>query len=282
MCIAVLNKTGIIQKDTFDIMYENNTDGIGFAFADGTNVQIYKTLKDVDKLYEQYATKRKNNKYPFLIHARIKTHGKTDLQNVHPFLVFKDMALIHNGIVDAPNVEPSKSDTWHLVQWIRCLKNPYNIFVDGSMESAWMDVMVGSYNKVAVLRGNGQYKIFGEKLGHWNKKNWYSNNTYKQYGVYDRGGKSYSYNPSNSTCDVDDVRTTMYATMFEDEPYVHSSNKKTNVSEYDMKIAILYAFGHKPYTMNYTERDAIINEYKKDFKTTLKELYEEINAWSEL
>ena len=253
MCIAVVNKTSLISLETFKTMFENNPDGIGFSYADGKKVHIFKTLKDVDSLYKSYETERLRNKSTFLIHSRIKTHGATDLSNCHPFFITDKMSLIHNGMVDAPLILKGKSDTFHLVEFLKSLKTPENLFNPISIEAAWLSTL-SEGSKVCILHADGRYAIFGESLGHWAGDNWFSNKSYEE--------STFTY------CRYDSLED--YSDWISD----------TFISAYEKRNSILKYFGYKPLNMKITERIKLVDELCEEFELDMHSMYEDINLES--
>jgi predicted glutamine amidotransferase len=192
MCIAIVNRTGTLPLETFTASYKNNPDGIGIAFTDGDEVRTIRTMDKPEALHARYVEIRKANPHPILIHARIGTHGSKDLGNVHPFKVNNGTALIHNGIVDAPNYRPDRSDTWHLVDLLRMMHRPADLFDKTTPAHQWLKELAG-YSKIALLNAQGETVIIGEEKGTWLDGTWYSNGTYKASCAYiDRGGLSYA------------------------------------------------------------------------------------------
>jgi hypothetical protein len=191
MCIAIVNRIGTLPLETFKASFKNNPDGIGIAYTDGQEVRTVKTMDKPEALYERYCQIRETNPHPILVHARIGTHGVKDLENAHPFRVTKDIALIHNGIVSAPTYRPDRSDTWHLVDLIKMMQKPTQIFDATTNAHQWLKELAG-YSKIALLNAQGETVIIGEDKGTWIDGTWYSNGTYKESCTYiDKGGRSY-------------------------------------------------------------------------------------------
>jgi predicted glutamine amidotransferase len=206
MCIAIVNKSGTLPLETFTASFKNNPDGIGIAFTDGDEVRTIRTMDKPDQLHTRYLEIRETNPHPILIHARIGTHGSKDLGNVHPFKVNKETALIHNGIVDAPNYRPDRSDTWHLVDLLKMMHRPADLFDKTAPAHQWLKELAG-YSKIALLNAQGETVIIGEDKGTWLDGTWYSNGTYKESCSYiDKGGRS-------------------YASLWEDEQYSYFGTK---------------------------------------------------------
>jgi glutamine amidotransferase len=193
MCIAILNVTGILPKESIINSWENNYHGAGFAYSDGTRIVIHKEDKDKDAFYKAYAKHRKKNvDAKFLIHFRISTHGTITKDNLHPFLINKDVALIHNGMVDFFDHKASdkRSDTRYLCEEFLA-KMPKGWHLSEGVHKFISEV--GGYSKFVLLDIDNNHAIINEQSGHWFEDNWYSNNSYKTVSNYiDYGGKQVS------------------------------------------------------------------------------------------
>lgn len=190
MCIAILNKVGTLPKEYIQNSWDNNYHGAGLAFSDGTRIVTYKTDTNADNFYKKYKKYRKQYPdVPFLLHFRISTHGTISVDNLHPFVINDNVALIHNGMVDLTDHSKTdhRSDTRYLCEEI--LAN----MPDGWHRSSGVHKLigeVGGWSKFVLLDIDHNYSIIGEDAGHWADDNWYSNNSYKQVNRYvDYGGK---------------------------------------------------------------------------------------------
>ena len=98
MCIAIYKPKDVtISKAALQRCFVANPDGAGFMFAEDNQLHTYKgyfSFKNFYKAYQKHETKQA------LVHFRIKTHGKTNKQNCHPFLVNDRLGFIHNGIIN--------------------------------------------------------------------------------------------------------------------------------------------------------------------------------------
>lgn len=186
MCIAILAPAGIIvSDDKLRNSYENNSDGMGFAYisTDYVEVKRLKIVKTMD--YDTFLRKYKravlnNPESPFLIHFRIATHGTVDKFNCHPFKINKRMAFIHNGVISGIGVDKVKSDT--------------QVFNDNFLKTlpkGWetnkaCKILIEKFifnSKIVTLNIDGTTEIYNESSGHWKDGCWFSNNSYS----YTRG-----------------------------------------------------------------------------------------------
>jgi len=193
MCIAILNLSGIVPDLHIENSFQNNYDGAGMAWIESGKIKTYKTMNDLTEFMQTYKKIRKFNALPILLHFRISTHGKTNILNVHPFLIGDKMAMIHNGMIDFPLINKDLSDTHNFAMMLSRLSEPDQIMNPSSFESRYIQDICGNHSKMVFLSSDGEYQIINENKGHWIGDTWYSNSTYKDYGLYDFGGKSFPY-----------------------------------------------------------------------------------------
>lgn len=176
MCLAIVNKKGILPKEYFVETAKANNHGFGIGFAYNGQLFEYKELTDIHHFYHAYKSLRKDySNTTFLIHFRMATHGSKGMKNVHPFFIDGKYAIIHNGIID---IKPTgdDSDTAAFAKLLEGLPNGWvqNYAIRQLIESA-----IG-YSKIALLDTDGHVTLFNGSLGHWDKhrNNWYSNRSY--------------------------------------------------------------------------------------------------------
>jgi hypothetical protein len=190
MCIAILNKSGLIPQEHIVNSFENNYDGSGLAWIESGKINTYKTLDDIDTYISTYEKIRNANKLPILLHFRISTHGEVNIKNVHPFMIGNDITMVHNGIIDFPLLNPKYSDTHNFSRFLSNYSSLNSIFIPDSILSKYIESLCKKSSKMVFLNKYGKYRIFNEDLGHWNGESWYSNDTYTNHGLYDFGGSS--------------------------------------------------------------------------------------------
>jgi predicted glutamine amidotransferase len=204
MCIAIFNKSSVLSYDTIRNSFENNNDGAGLLYIENGALQVFKESTSLKRFWKKYKAIRENNALPMLLHFRIGTHGNFADYNLHPFLVNSQIGFVHNGVIRITETDARYSDTNHFNRLVlQTMKTPARIFKDGTSEAALVSHFCAHNSKLIFLNAAGDYRIFNEAQGHWDKVgNWYSNNTYTACNYRDFGGqrvvsksvgRSYSY-----------------------------------------------------------------------------------------
>lgn len=192
MCLLILQPSGTEIPDEYLLEgFQSNNDGAGFAWADGQRCwsrKGYFNAKDFLRDYKEIAGKG----MPILVHFRMATHGSEDHVNCHPFDAGGGWYMGHNGILTI-KVIGTESDTAAFARTIRpVLERDSDILRVPAMQEM-LEQRIGSANKLAFLRYDGEYVIVNESAGHWEKGVWFSNHSYLKtgFGCY-RGGSGYS------------------------------------------------------------------------------------------
>lgn len=181
MCIAISKPQGFtLTDDTLQECWTRNPDGAGFMYTNNNQLQIVKglmTFAEFKLAYEPHQEKA------CVLHFRIKTHGKTNPENTHPFLVDKGLGMVHNGILNTVDTtsDQTMSDTWHFVtthlhRFRRDNKRFY-------LNPLYKDIIESyiSYSKLIFMDNQGNVEIFNESKGVWDSGCWFSNTSYKTY-----------------------------------------------------------------------------------------------------
>jgi hypothetical protein len=120
---------------------------------------------------------RKIGAAPCTIHFRFATHGAINLNMTHPFIhPAGRYALMHNGIISTPVRDDSKSDTWHFahdVLWPILDAQPESF--GSEYLGALLGSIVGSYNKLVILRDDGATMTVNREAGMEWEGLWLSN-----------------------------------------------------------------------------------------------------------
>ena len=183
-------------------MWDNNSDGSGFAYYENGLVKVEKGWFDFEKCYARIKELDETiglTDRSFVFHARISTSSTIDKTSTHPFQITDDVkqfaktnyetnaCMFHNGILK--NYEPKQpsklSDTMCFVRdYIHRLYTMNKGFLNDELVLQAIDYEIGS-SKLAFITSDDTVVTVGkyttEKDG-----NMYSNSTY-----------SYSYNSSS-------------------------------------------------------------------------------------
>jgi len=179
MCIAIYKPEGkVIPYATLKECYDSNPDGAGFMYAEDKVLHIQKgffSLKSFYKAYKEHEHKQT------VLHFRIKTHGKIDATNCHPFAVNNSIGFVHNGVISGFG-DADHSDTIGFNNGVlQPLVNKWgnlSLFQDPIKDL--IESRIG-YSKLIFLDRHGNHHIFGEKKGEWDDGIWYSNTSYQPY-----------------------------------------------------------------------------------------------------
>lgn len=177
MCIAIYKPADVtINKETLAQCFKSNPDGAGFMYTENKELHMQKgffTFNDFWNAYEPHKEKQA------AIHFRIKTHGKIDTDNCHPFMINKSLGFIHNGVISGFGLT-DKSDTYHFNDEIlKPLVHKYgnNILTNPSIKFL-IESKIG-YSKFVMLDRHGNHTLFNEDKGVWDGEVWFSNTSYK-------------------------------------------------------------------------------------------------------
>jgi hypothetical protein len=266
MCIAILNIKNTIKREYIFNSYENNYHGAGFAYSDGSKLNVYKTDKGATAFYKAYkAARKKNPDVPFLLHFRISTHGTITKDNLHPFVINDKVAFIHNGMVDLKGhtYHDHRSDTRFLCEEFLA-KLP-----DGWQHSEGVHNFleeIGGWSKFVMLDVDHNWSIVNEHDGHWYQDNWYSNTSYKSYSSkINYGGKMVDRSTVN---DAYSTNSKSYEKAWADWGTSSSANKKQDeVLSLSTKVENkLHDIGFMPksgYAYNAIMGERVIESYEQ-------------------
>lgn len=182
MCLAIYCPAGkTVSTDHLLEAYRNNPHGAGFSFFDQKGKVQTRRFMKFDEFLDSYenAKEKYGDKSPFSIHFRYATHGKTDVNNVHPFMYGGNTSVIHNGILPAIIDDPDMSDTASFVEnYLAALPREW-------YDNEYLFQMVEEYcagSKLVILTANPRAEycayIVNEGSGHWAEGVWYSNSSY--------------------------------------------------------------------------------------------------------
>ena len=179
MCIAIYKpEDKVLSLATLKECYTFNPDGAGFMYAENKKLHIEKGFFSFQSFYDAF---KKHESKQAVIHFRIKTHGKIDTTNCHPFAVNNAIGFVHNGIISGFG-DANHSDTIGFNQSIlQPLVSKWGNLA--LFQDPIIDLIEGriGYSKLVFLDRHGNHKIMNEHKGTWDDGVWYSNNSYKPY-----------------------------------------------------------------------------------------------------
>ena len=147
-------------------------------YAENKKLHIEKGFFSFQSFYDAF---KKHESKQAVIHFRIKTHGKIDTTNCHPFAVNNAIGFVHNGIISGFG-DANHSDTIGFNQSIlQPLVSKWGNLA--LFQDPIIDLIEGriGYSKLVFLDRHGNHKIMNEHKGTWDDGVWYSNNSYKPY-----------------------------------------------------------------------------------------------------
>ena len=182
MCIAIVKPPHIdLEEKLLKQCSENNPDGCGFAYVNSEgNLQIEKTMEFEEFLRLYISAMEDNPDSHFLIHFRLATHGKKDVENCHPFWIDENRVMMHNGTIHKctpsyKDKEETRSDTQIFNDMI--LKNLPLGWEESCGISELIEDFIGM-SKVVVMDSDQNITFFNEQEGHWENDCWFSNYSY--------------------------------------------------------------------------------------------------------
>lgn len=247
MCIIAIKDKGIDypSQETIKNMYCSNSDGAGYMYTLNDKVYIRKgfmTLESFNQSIDELSKKVNLKDIPMVLHFRITTHGDTNAENTHPFMVTQskallkklyattDLGMVHNGIIDIHQSDKTISDTMqYIMDIVYPLKKLHRYFYNTEHGKELLYNTANS--KLAFLNQKGEIATVGTFIT-GDDGVVYSNTSYKSHNRYTnyRGNKSY-------TCDYDYSTDTYY---YDDaEPQL----LKWVVPLYANNVNIVYADG---------------------------------------
>lgn len=230
MCIIIYSpKSGeMLPVDWFNEAMEWNDDGMSLTYVQDGEFKIIKTLLRGDIIYDEYKRAHREG-FDCIIHMRITTHGKTTLENCHPFALNENEVFFHNGQIFFGRKLPEDTvDTKHFGE------NILRHMPDNWRELPEVVFMLEQFltdSKVVILNRQGEVTILNEKNGYWDKGIWFSALTYDEtynrrqmFGAYstrydwDRGSWYRVQDRNKSTYNVENKKETIVNTRLSDYP----------------------------------------------------------------
>lgn len=180
MCVIVaLDANKIVDEETLRNCWVANDDGAGFMYAKDNELIHKKGLMTWEDFKE--AWKSVPVDVPRVVHFRIKTHGKSDERNTHPFLITYRLGFVHNGVING--VSHSKkgySDTWHFnEEFLKPMARMDGKFLEREYNTKLISSYIGN-SKLVFLNHRGDMTFVNKHAGIQAEEGiWFSNNSYK-------------------------------------------------------------------------------------------------------
>lgn len=212
MCIIILNKKGLLSKETIKNCWENNSDGAGMMYSINNKLEIFKELKNFNKFYNHYVEVRKEYPKKYIgLHFRIATHGLVNEENLHPYEINENLYVMHNGIITIN----SNYNNVHLSDTAIFVNDILKKLPEDFLYQDHLVELIRGYidnSKLLFMDNKGKAWILNSDLGEWTKDNWFSNNTYKfsSYKYYKNYNKYYKHNPTPITSTTDYINDNLY------------------------------------------------------------------------
>lgn len=197
MCLLMVTLGKLPERKHLENAAANNPDGFGFAVHHGDRIVTGRSMEASGLIDRFYAEMSRSHNPMGMFHARFTTHGKTMLENNHPFRVDgrKDLVLAHNGMLPiTPKAGDDRSDT--------------RIFAENVLGAIGIEALddrdtfdkletFAAGSKIALLSTAPELRdsvyILNEHLGDWEGDIWWSNSGYRyDYNSrYSYGGHTY-------------------------------------------------------------------------------------------
>ncbi len=180
MCIIVYLPAGAgMDRKTLQTCWDANPDGAGYMFARDGKLIIRKGFMDFEKFWRSFdkADRTAGAKTNFVLHFRIASHGKVNLENCHPHRIRKSLAVAHNGIIDCVGAKANGKDSDTVLYVRKILRK----LPDGFLRSKGIRNLIHltiDWSKLAFMDATGRVTLIGEETGVWDDGAWFSNDSY--------------------------------------------------------------------------------------------------------
>ncbi len=253
MCVILHRLKGSkVSKEHLLKAKDYNPDGYGIMYVENGKVIHKKGFIKDDKLIELVESLGDKE---FVLHFRIKTHGKINEKNCHPFHVGKGTFMMHNGQLFIKTPNPDKSDTYHFADYLE--KHRFDINNKKHLTAIENNqckhktfknrIIFMSPNKVerlgdwSMLEGNYWSNLRWKEEKHINLASYgYSNSLFREWSYYDDDdSENYGY---QKCCQCKTYKSFNQLTWYTpksgyicktdcgDIPFENNSVKKTYVS----------------------------------------------------
>lgn len=211
MCLIAYkpNEDATFTEEQFDRMIFQNSDGLGLMYRTVDNrIAVIKTMGS-DKKKRAIYRKYKDISH-YAMHARIRTHGETNMDNCHPYEILNkdkgdpiDLFLMHNGVIThAPNIDVKMSDTWNFIEGVLkpIAKANLDLIWNNKAIQKMLEEFIG-YSKLLLMRSDdveSPILILNEQKGSTVEGVWLSN-TYSQPVKHHVTNYGYNNNTTGNT-----------------------------------------------------------------------------------
>ncbi len=231
MCLLVLEKWDSkrhMSKAEFDTAWRMNSDWFGILVNKSGKNFVNKT-KDLATAWNWYNHIVAKVKYDYIVyHFRMGTSWWLGENMIHPFSLWKDKWLFHNGVLSFSS--PTQSDTAMLAQTLKVLNEAGVCPLYDDVVTTMIEKVAGTYNKFIIAWPN-EYIIFNEQAWHWNEGTWFSN---YNYYVSEHDDYRCSYKPklNSKSSFFDKYKKDENGELITDENGVLIEEKETSYSSY--------------------------------------------------
>ena len=193
MCIICYSPAGsTITEEQIKNSNRSNPDGFGWAVRTPQGIVRGHSMHPDDALNKFMDLRSRYADFDAMYHARITTHGKTNLSNCHPFIVGDDRTVLaHNGMLP---IEPVKGDD----------RSDTKVFAEDVLTRKGLGILdrASSFRKIQKWMSGSKMVIMtdrddmlkdtyilNEEDGLWDSGLWFSNSSYKSraYPLYQVG-----------------------------------------------------------------------------------------------
>lgn len=181
MCLAIFCPAHkILSESLLKNGFEANGDGAGFAYARNNQLIVEKGFWNFTDFW--LAFRKIQRGVPTLVHFRLQSAGPKNKTNCHPFLINKNVAVIHNGTMTEwiGKEDSKKSDTLWFVDTVLkpMLREVPEAYLNPTFQYL-ISKAIGTGNKMVFLDNQGRYHISRAFAGEFYDDCWFSNESFK-------------------------------------------------------------------------------------------------------
>lgn len=177
MCVVVyLPKNKNITNSDLRKCFRANPDSLGYMYAANGKLHIerFLTFSPFLKSFRRDLS-RYGKVADFAIHFRIATSGKVDIDNCHPFRIDSRHGFVHNGIISGYGNGGCSDTNEFRTKVLQPIAKAFPAFIESPEMLELLKGYIGSYNKIVVMRDDGESWIVNSQQGNWEAGVWFSN-----------------------------------------------------------------------------------------------------------